>query len=271
MGNNSPIGVFDSGIGGLTVVKELMEHLPNEEIIYLGDTARVPYGTKSKETVTRFAFECAEFLMSKKVKMLVIACNTISASSLDEIEAKFPIPVQGVIISGARAALRATTTKRIGVIGTERTISSGAYIDAIRAMDNEIQIFPKACPLFVPLVEEGWLDIEVTYLTAIEYLAPYKPKGIDTLVLACTHYPLLKGVIQRVVGRKVTLIDSAAETAKTVSETLKKINIERTADTLPSHQFYVSDNPEKFMQVGERFLNKAIRNIQEIDITGIQK
>ncbi len=269
IGDNRPIGVFDSGIGGLTVVKELMEYLPNEEIIYLGDTARVPYGTKSKETVTRFAFECADFLISKEVKMLVIACNTISASSLDEIEAKFPIPVQGVIIPGARAAVRATKTKRIGIIGTERTISSGAYIDAIRALDNEIEIFPKACPLFVPLAEEGWLDIEVTYLTAIEYLAPFKLKGIDTLVLACTHYPLLKGVIQRVVGRRITLIDSADETAKTVAETLKKMKLERMSDTLPSHHFYVTDNPNKFMQVGERFLNKEIRNIEEIDITNI--
>jgi len=139
----------------------------------------------------------------------------------------------------------------------------------INSLDNEIEIIPKACPLFVSLVEEGWLDIEVTYLTAIEYLAPFKLKGIDTLVLACTHYPLLKGVIQRVVGRKVTLIDSADETAKTVAETLKKMNLERTADTLPSHRFYVSDNPKKFMQVGERFLNKEIRNIEEIDITNI--
>lgn len=267
-GNNKPIGVFDSGVGGLTVVKELFRYLPAEEIVYFGDTARVPYGTKSRGTVTRFAFESTGFLMDIGIKMLVIACNTVSASSLREIKANFDIPVQGVIHPGAGAAVKATKNKKIGVIGTERTISSGAYVEAIRALDESIEIYSKACPLFVPLVEEGWLDTEVTYLTAIEYLEPLKREGIDTLVLACTHYPLLKGTIRHVMGKNITLIDSAMETAKAVKETLKSLGLERKTDSPPSHRFYVSDNPEKFVRVGERFLNKKINSIEKIDIEG---
>ncbi|HHY13020.1 MAG TPA: glutamate racemase [Thermoanaerobacterales bacterium] len=266
---NRPIGVFDSGIGGLTVVKELMDKLPNEEIIYLGDTARVPYGTKSKETITRYSLECAEFLTNKNVKMLITACNTISASSLDELEASFPVPILGVIIPGAKAAVEATKLNQIGVIGTERTISSNAYTDVIKKINEEIKTHQKPCPLFVHLAEEGWHDIEVTHLTAIEYLADFKLKGIDTLVLGCTHYPLLENVIQRVVGRKVKLINPANETARTAKEILEEKNLRRTADTQPTHQFYVTDNPEKFIQVGEKFLDKEIRNIEKVDITRI--
>lgn len=262
---NRPIGVFDSGIGGLTVVKEMLKFLPNEEIVYFGDTARVPYGTKSKDTVTRFAMECIRFLNKREVKMIVIACNTVSASSLPEIRKKISIPVQGVITPGARAAVAVTKTKKIGVIGTERTVSSGAYIEAIKSLDPETQIYSKACPLFVPLVEEGWLNDDVTYLAALKYLNSLKKHEIDTLVLACTHYPLLKGVLKKVMGGGVILVDSATETAKAVKQTIDSLKMQRTIETLPQHKFFVSDTPDKFVKVGEMFLGRKMDFIQKIN------
>lgn len=260
-----PIGVFDSGIGGLTVVSEIMRQLPQESIIYFGDTARVPYGSKSRETVTRFAFEGLNFLLAQDVKMVVVACNTVSATCLEELRESSPVPVLGVIEPGAKAAARVTSNKIIGVIGTERTIKSQAYVRAIRKIDPEINIFSKACPLFVPLVEEGWLDNEAAFFTAKTYLLPLKNEGIDTLVLACTHYPLLAATLQAVMGEKVHLVDSAFETAREVGGVLEAAGLKRSVGDRPVYRYFVSDNPAKFIEVGERFLRRPIDPISVID------
>ncbi|MDD4570832.1 MAG: glutamate racemase [Tepidanaerobacteraceae bacterium] len=262
---NKPIGVFDSGIGGLTVAGEIMELLPRENIVYFGDTARVPYGPKSPEVVTQFAFEGLRFLLSQDVKLIVIACNTISATCLDQLCASSPVPVIGVIEPGARAAVTATENQVVGVIGTERTIKSSAYEKAIYSLNKEINIHSKACPLFVPLVEEGWLDNEATLYTANTYLKPLKKRGIDTLVLACTHYPLLKLVLRQVMGESVRLVDSALETAKEVQRILIDKNLKRQDNSPAQYQYFVSDNPEKFIQVGEGFLKRPINPISVID------
>lgn len=262
---NKTIGVFDSGIGGLTVAKEIMELLPGESIVYFGDTARVPYGSKSSATVSRFALEGLDFLLSQNVKMIVIACNTVSATCLELLRASSPVPVIGVINPGARTAAAATKNKSVGVIGTERTIKSRAYEKAIHALDQEINIYSKACPLFVPLVEEGWLENEATTYTTKTYLEPLKNHSIDTLVLACTHYPLLKPVFSKVMGENVKLVDSALETAKEVKRILEEKNLKRLECSLGQHVFFVSDNPEKFTQVGENFLKRPIKPINVID------
>ncbi|MGB9976889.1 glutamate racemase [Thermovenabulum sp.] len=264
--SGKPIGVFDSGIGGLTVAKEIMELLPGESIVYLGDTARVPYGSKSPETITRYAFEGLNFLLSKDVKLVVIACNTVSATCLEKLQESSNVPVIGVIDPGAKAAVRATRGKKVGVIGTERTVKSGAYEIAIKNMDQSIIILSKACPLFVPLVEEGWLDKEATYLTIAEYLMPLKKQGIDTLVLGCTHYPLLKPAISRVLGEGIKLVDCARETAAVVKSTLEEsslLNKKIPAEGI-SHKYYVTDNPEKFREIGEMFLKRKIEHIEMV-------
>src|SRR5216110_461023 len=211
MSNRQPIGVFDSGIGGLTVVKALRDRLQNETIVYLGDTARVPYGPKSPETVQRYALELAHMLMRKNAKALVVACNTVSSVALPLLAKKFPVPVLGVIEPGARAALQATRNRHIGVIGTRATIRSGAYEKALRATDNNVRVSSRACPLLVPLIEEGLLNDDVTDQVIARYLRPLLADGIDTLVLGCTHYPLLTDAIVRVLGREITLVDSAPE------------------------------------------------------------
>ena len=219
--SSAPIGVFDSGIGGLTVVRELMRQLPNESIIYFGDTARVPYGPKSPDTVLRYSREITQFLRAEGVKAVVIACNTATAHALPALREENELPIVGVIGPGSRAAARATRTGRVGVIGTQGTINSRAYERAIASVAPEAEITALACPLFVPLVEEGWLDTEATRLIAREYLEPMANAHVDTLVLGCTHYPLLKGVIGSIVGRDVRLIDSAEETAAETASTLK--------------------------------------------------
>ncbi|OGW44298.1 MAG: glutamate racemase, partial [Nitrospirae bacterium RBG_16_43_11] len=201
--NKGPIGVFDSGIGGLTVLKEIITVLPNEDTLYLGDTARLPYGTKSEETVVKYSIENTRFLLKYNIKLLVVACNTASAVSLSELRKQFSIPIIGVVEAGARAASRATKNGKVGIIGTETTVSSGAYTKAIREINADIETFGQSCPLFVPLVEEGWIDDDVTLAVAERYLGGFKNKGIDTLVLGCTHYPLLKGIIQKVMGNDV--------------------------------------------------------------------
>ena len=206
------IGIFDSGIGGLTVLKEIVATLPRENIIYLGDTARVPYGIRSPETVTRYSFENTQFLLSQEIKMLVVACNTASAVSLDAVKKEYPLPVVGVLEPGARAAVAATKARKVGVIGTEATINSGAYAKEIKRLAPDIEVYSLACPLFVSLAEEGWTDNDVAALVAEKYLAPLRDTGIDTLVLGCTHYPLLKTVISRAMGPEIVLIDSATET-----------------------------------------------------------
>ncbi len=261
-----PIGIFDSGIGGLTVLKEIFDKLPGENTIYLGDTARVPYGSRSPETVTRYSFENTRFLSSKNVKILVIACNTASSVSLSAVRKSFPVPVVGVIEPGARAAAAATKKKRIGVIGTEATVRSSSYTMAIQAIDPSIEVFGIPCPLFVPLVEEGWTDGQITEMVADRYLADMRKKDIDTLVLGCTHYPLLKHVFSKIMGNNVTLIDSAIETAREISRILEVQGLMNISGQLVRHEFYVTDSPQKFLSVGQRFLGRTIESIEKIQL-----
>ncbi len=261
MNSNSPIGIFDSGIGGLTVLKEIISELPREHTIYLGDTARVPYGIRSPETVTRYSFENTRFLSARQIKILVIACNTASSISLDAIREHFPVSVVGVIEPGARAAAAATQNKKVGVIGTEATIRSNSYTRAIHSLDSSIAVFSTPCPLFVPIVEEGWTDDPITEMIAERYLSSLREKGIDTLVLGCTHYPLLKPVLSKVMGNSVRLIDSAIETARQIHDILASLSLLNSTSGAVRHEFYVTDSPEKFLSVGERFLGKKIEHI----------
>lgn len=259
------IGVFDSGIGGLTVLKEIIALLPSEDTIYLGDTARVPYGTKSKETVIRYSIENANFLIGHGLKLLVVACNTASAYSLSELRILYPIPIVGVIEPGARKASIVTKNRRIGVIGTEGTIRSGAYVKALNLLNKDLQVFSQPCPLFVPLVEEGWVENEVALLTARRYLDRLKREGIDTLILGCTHYPLLKGVIREVMGDGVYLVDSATETAKEVEGILKERG-DLKREGRGSHRYFVTDSPERFISVGKRFIGDSLEGVRKVDI-----
>jgi len=261
-----PIGIFDSGIGGLTVLKEILRRFPDESTIYLGDTARVPYGIRSPETVTRYSFENTRFLVSKGIKLLVIACNTASSISLGAVREAVALPVIGVIEPGARASASATRNRKIGVIGTDATIRSGAYPAAIRSIDSSIEVFSLACGLFVPLVEEGWTEGAVAELTAETYLRDIRENGIDTLVLGCTHYPLLKGVISKTVGTDVQLIDSAVETASSIHDILQNNGLLRQGKGPGSREFYVTDSTEKFVNVGERFLGSSIDFIRKIKL-----
>ena len=261
---NRPIGVFDSGIGGLTVLKEILKEMPSEGTIYLGDTARVPYGIRSPETVIRYSLENTKFLFSKDIKCLVVACNTASSVSLDKIKSVVPIPVIGVIEPGAKAAVKVTKNKKIGVIGTEATVRSGSYATLIKSIDRNAEVFGLPCPLFVPLVEEGWTDGEIANLIAEKYLNEIKNKDIDTLVLGCTHYPLLKKVISRVMGKGVSLIDSAVEVAKEVRTVLETSGLSRDQEAKPLREFYVTDSPVRFTKVCERFLENKIEHIELI-------
>jgi glutamate racemase len=263
------IGVFDSGIGGLTVVHELMMRLPNEEIVYLGDTARLPYGTKSPETVLRFLRENLAFLKRKNVKMIVVACNTASSVALPKLLEEEDLPLVGVLLPGARAAARATRTKRVAVIGTTATIRSGAYEDALWELEPAIKLWSRACPLFVPLVEEGWHEDEITVLTAKRYLDPMADFDADTLVLGCTHYPVIKDVISRVVGEKVVLVDSAHETAAEVERVLAKRALRSDLDRPGRIAVYVTDIPYLFKEVGERFLRRPMERVERIDLESI--
>ncbi len=265
---NRPVGVFDSGIGGLTVLKEIIKELPNESTIYLGDTARVPYGIRSPETVTRYSFENTKFLSTKEIKLLVVACNTASSVSLDEIKSRISIPVIGVIEPGAKAAAAATRNKKVGVIGTEATVKSNSYSKAIKAIDESIEVFGIACPLFVPLVEEGWTDGDITSMIAKKYLDGIKHKGIDTVVLGCTHYPLLKKVIAGVMGEGVRLIDSAIETSREIRKTLEVFGLNTEENGSLFRNFYVTDSPERFLKVGENFLGQKIEHIEKIVLGG---
>ena len=254
--NNNPIGIFDSGIGGLTVAKEIVRILPNESIIYLGDTARVPYGTRSKEVVTEFAKELTDFLLKRRVKALVVACNTISAFALSEIEKISPVPVIGVVKPAVKKAVSVTKNKKIGVIGTDGTIHSKAYDNEIKALDPSIEVVSVGCPLFVPLAEEG-LNGEATKLIAEDYLNEIIKSGVDTLVLGCTHYPLLLETISNAVGSKITLVDSAQPTAEALKEILEKENL--LADgTKATHEFFVTDAPERVFEVAGRFFGKEL-------------
>lgn len=242
--DNRPIGVFDSGVGGLTVVKQVIKALPNENIIYFGDTARVPYGSKTKETVTKFSSQIIRFLLTKNVKAVIIACNTVSSNSYEKLISEFSVPIMEVVTPGAESCLKATKNKTVGIIGTPATIKSGAYERKLKEKDPDIIVYSKACPLFVPLAEEGWTDNYIAFETAKIYLKELVDKNIDSIVLGCTHYPLLKKCIGKVVGEKVKIVDPAFETAKKTALYLKEHNMLAKNDGRTC--FYVSDNTEAF-------------------------
>jgi glutamate racemase len=256
------IGIFDSGVGGLTVQKAIIERLPGLDTVYLGDTARVPYGTKSPEVVTQYSLRNARFLVARGIDLLVVACNTASAVALPALRAGLAVPVLGVVEPGARAAARASRSGRIGVIGTQSTVASGAYREAIQALRPDAQVTSRACPLFVPLAEEGWTDPEdeVVRLVARRYLGPFAAAGIDTLVLGCTHYPLLRGAIQAALPG-VELVDSAAAIAAEVRERLPA-----PAGGAGAHSFHFTDVPGRFLEVAERFLGQPIAAAEQVDI-----
>jgi len=263
-----PIGVFDSGIGGLTVVKELSRLLPNEKIVYFGDTARVPYGNKSKETVIHYSLQIAYFLLKKKIKLLVVACNSASSVSMPTLKRHFHIPVIGVIEPGSKSAISASQNKSIGVIGTLGTVSSNSYKKALKKIDKKVIVSQQACPLFVPLAEDGWNKTKIAQDISDEYLKELGKKGIDSLILGCTHYPLLKEVIQNSVGKNVKLIDSGVETAKEVKKILEKkrlLNLHKQTERNHS-VFYVSDFPHKFKEVSQRFLSKELKYVHKVKL-----
>ncbi len=264
-GGRQAIGVFDSGIGGLTVVKALMEDLPSESIVYFGDTARVPYGTKSKTTIVKFSLENVEFLLRYGVKCIVIACNTSSSWALPTLRKYFKVPIIGVIRPGALAAVRQTRNKRIGVIGTTATINSRAYEMAIQRLDPRIKVFSHSCPLFVPLVEEGWLNGDICRTIAQRYLQPLVRQRIDTLILGCTHYPLLTKTIQEVVGPSVALVDSGRQTAAEVRGVLLGTDILSDGQAHPRYRFFVTDEPTQFNRIGHRFLGYAIGSVERVN------
>lgn len=261
---NAAIGVFDSGVGGLTVLQQIMEMLPHEHLIYLGDTARYPYGSKSADVVRRYSLENTEFLVDKGIKMLVLACNSAAAVALDLLGDRFELPVVGVIEPGAQQAVRQTRNRKVGVIGTEATIASGAYTRALKQLDAKLEIYTRACPLFVPLAEEGWTDNAVAHEAAAAYLTSLKRSGIDTLVLGCTHYPLLSGVISEVMGPKVTLVDSAHTTAAAVRDTLVRYGLMRRSGE-GSVSFFVTDVPERFIKVAGRFMGHKVDSAVRIE------
>jgi len=265
MNNAKPIGVFDSGIGGMTVVRALTHHLPHENIIYFGDTARVPYGPKSQQVVREYALQDTDVLLQHDVKLIVIACNTVSAVALDVVQKRAKVPVIGVILPGAEAAVRATKNKRIGIAGTVGTIFSHAYTNAIRQLDSDIKVFGQPCPLFVPLAEEGWIDHKATELIANEYLFPLALEKIDTLVLGCTHYPILRDVISKVLHQSVNLIDSGEATALVVKNMLADLKLNNTSKLKPNLQFFVSDVPHKFAEIGERFLGNKLGKVNRVE------
>jgi len=277
---NQAIGVFDSGIGGLTVVRSLMERLPFENIIYFGDTARVPYGIKSVETINRYAAQITEFLIKKDVKLLIVACNTMAAVAHQTIvdfsnvpvaispRSIFvdPVPVLEVIDASARMAIQSTKNKSIGVIGTPATINSNAYARAIHLLDKDMKVFSQACPLLVPLVEEGWFDHPATRLIVQEYLKTVIAEQIDTLVLGCTHYPLLKPLLQDILGPGIALIDSAEAMADIAADLINKQNLGNPNSSPPDYVFYVSDLPYRFQTIGERFLGRTLGHVELVSL-----
>ena len=277
MDRNLPIGIFDSGVGGLTVYRALHERLPNERFVYLGDTARVPYGTKSLATVERYAVENSRFLASHGIKLLVVACNTASALALPAIRAAISVPVIGVIEPGSRAAVEVAQGGNIGVIATEATVQSHAYAKAIASMDTNSRVIERACPLFVPLAEEGWANSDVARTVACDYLSELNETTLSALVLGCTHYPILKDIISETVGREVKLIDSGAATARDVESLLESSDLthEDTLDLYQERQlcddldhFYVTDAAERFAKVAERFLGSAPSILEAVEIWG---
>ena len=271
MSNANPIGIFDSGIGGLTVVKKISSILPSENIVYFGDTARVPYGTKSNDTVIEYALQDAAYLQTHNVKLIIVACNTASSIALPALKKKFDIPVIGMIEPGAKLAMAKSSKGRIGVIGTNATVNNKAYSTELLKYNGDLEIFEKACPLFVPLAEEGWINHEATKLIADEYLHGLKEHKIDTLILGCTHYPILSGVIQNSVGEKVELIDSGVAASLVVKDYLEKENLLNTQSGDGKIDFYVSDLSAKFKEIAERFLGKPIDEIKKVDVDELVK
>ncbi len=263
-----PIGVFDSGIGGLTVVRALTQAFPHENIVYFGDTARVPYGSKSPEVVREYAAQDVDFLLGNDVKIVVVACNTVSAVALDVVQKRARMPVVGVIVPGAAAAVAATRKKRIGIIGTRATVNSKAYAHTLRQIAPDVQVFSQACPLFVSLAEEGWSDHQVTDLVAREYLFPLMLEKIDTLILGCTHYPVLRRAIAAATGTGVTLIDSGGATAAEVGQVLDAHDLRNPSVQKPNLRFFVSDIPAKFTEVGERFLGQRMGLVRRAPVGG---
>jgi len=271
-----PLGMFDSGIGGLTVLDAISRRLPKESVVYFGDTARLPYGTKSKETVTRFSREIVRFLMTKNPKLIVVACNTASAYSLPVIRSMVDVPVVGVVEPGAKAALRVTRNNKIGVIGTRATIQSGAYLEAIQSRKPDAKVFSKACPLFVPLIEEGWVDHAVTLQVARHYLEHLGACEVDALILGCTHYPLLKGLLEKVVEPGVVLVDSAEETAVEVEALLNEKGMLASSLVGPRAELFVSDMHLNLRLQIQRFLGFEVPRIkvvnsefEEVELQGI--
>lgn len=266
-----PIGVFDSGIGGLTTVRELFQCLPGESVVYFGDTARLPWGNKSKDTVTRFSVEIASFLVRQHVKCVVVACNTASSHALDALRERFDVPVIGVIEPAARAAIAASPRGRIGVVGTLATVGSRAYADAITRLAPTAQVQQQACPLFVPLVEEGWLDHRVTRMVTEEYLAGLRAADLDSLILGCTHYPLLAPALRDYMGPSVALIDSGAEAARATAALLRERGMLAPAGAVPEHHFFLSDEPRRrsFASVAESFLGRPLPKVTVVDQTDL--
>lgn len=266
--NNCPIGVFDSGVGGLTVAREILRQHPNESIVYFGDTARVPYGSKSKDTIIRYSRQIVNFLQTKNVKAIVVACNTASAFALDTIEKEIDLPVIGVVKPGAKVATETTLNKKVGIIGTEGTIKSELYTKYIKSIDDSITVYGKACPLFVPLVEEGMLHDSVTDEMAERYLSELKEEGIDSLILGCTHYPLLRRTVRKVMGEGVNLVNPAYETARSLGYLMEELGIKAATDNEAVYDFYVSDAAEKFKDFANSILPFDIKEIHQINIEG---
>ncbi|HJS46985.1 MAG TPA: glutamate racemase [Gemmatimonadales bacterium] len=264
--NDAPIGIFDSGIGGLTVARAIYERLPAESTIYFGDTARVPYGPKSPETVRRYSREILDWLLGQGVKTVVIACNTATAHALDALRAAAPVPVIGVIEPGARAAVGAAPRGSIGVIGTAGTIASDAYGRAIRALRPDATVVQQPCPLFVPLVEEGWFEHAAARLVADEYLGPMRAARVQAMVLGCTHYPLLKPLLATVMGSSVTLVDSAEECARALAGVLESTGLAARGGGAVTHRFVVSDDQPRFLQVGSRFLGERLTEAEVVAV-----
>ncbi len=263
-GPSKPIGVFDSGLGGLTVVREIRRRLPHESIVYFGDIARLPYGIKSKEQILSFSIQNTLFLLKKKVKALVVACNSSSSAAYPFLKNHFYLPVVDVIVPAAEAACRATRTGRVGVIATQATVESGAYERALKKIDRHLKLTAAACPLFLPLVEEGWLNGKITGKIIEQYLEPLKEKKIDTLILGCTHYPMLRHAIQKVVGKGVTLIDSALPTVEKLGVFLEKEELTNKSKNSGRLQIFVSDLPRNFIKVGERFLGEKLHHVEVV-------
>jgi glutamate racemase len=264
--HHKSIGVFDSGIGGLTVMRALRRRFPKENLTYFGDTARVPYGIKSSDVVRQYALEDAQFLIQQGVKMIVVACNTVSAVAINDLRAQFSVPIVGMIESGVEYASRITTSGRIGVIGTLATIASNSYASNLLARDPEWTVIQKACPLFVPLAEEGWGSHPVSRLVAEEYLSFFRREKIDTLILGCTHYPILRDVIQQAVGDEVRMVDSGDAAADEVERILKEHQLVNDSSDSPNESFYVSDVPQRFKELGEIFLGRPLPRVGKVHL-----